>query len=64
MDHRREELERKRAKLAELRRQREERKRAAMQAREQQQQQPQTVSTEFLLMPLGVGQLQSLNSNH
>ncbi|KAJ2083481.1 hypothetical protein H4R24_000754 [Coemansia sp. RSA 988] len=38
MDHRREELEKKRAKLAELRRQREERKRAAMQAREQQQQ--------------------------
>ncbi|KAJ2617769.1 hypothetical protein H4S08_000149 [Coemansia sp. RSA 1365] len=37
MDHRREELEKKRAKLAELRRQREERKRAAMQAREQQQ---------------------------
>ncbi|KAJ1832011.1 hypothetical protein LPJ63_003863 [Coemansia sp. RSA 2711] len=36
MDHRREELEKKRAKLAELRRQREERKRAAVQAREQQ----------------------------
>ncbi|KAJ1646537.1 hypothetical protein LPJ64_001988 [Coemansia asiatica] len=36
MDHRREELERKREKLAELRRQREERKRQAMQAREQQ----------------------------
>ncbi|KAJ2806480.1 hypothetical protein H4R21_000852 [Coemansia helicoidea] len=36
MDHRREELERKRAKLAELRRQREERKQAAMQSREQQ----------------------------
>ncbi|KAJ2412905.1 hypothetical protein GGF47_005994, partial [Coemansia sp. RSA 2524] len=35
MDHRREELEKKRAKLAELRRQREERKRAAVQAREQ-----------------------------
>ncbi|KAJ2802064.1 hypothetical protein H4R20_003423, partial [Coemansia guatemalensis] len=39
MDHRREELEKKRAKLAELRRQREERKRAAMQTREQQQHQ-------------------------
>ncbi|KAJ2599317.1 hypothetical protein EV177_007359, partial [Coemansia sp. RSA 1804] len=39
MDHRREELEKKRAKLAELRRQREERKRTAMQVREQQQQQ-------------------------
>ncbi|KAJ2352194.1 hypothetical protein GGF43_003821, partial [Coemansia sp. RSA 2618] len=35
MDHRREELEKKRAKLAELRRQREERKRATVQAREQ-----------------------------
>ncbi|KAJ2659929.1 hypothetical protein IWW48_003224 [Coemansia sp. RSA 1200] len=41
MDHRREELEKKRAKLAELRRQREERKRTAMQVREQQQQQQQ-----------------------
>ncbi|KAJ1958404.1 hypothetical protein GGI12_004744 [Dipsacomyces acuminosporus] len=37
MEHRKEELERKRAKLAELRRQREERKRAALQSREQQQ---------------------------
>ncbi|KAJ1801157.1 hypothetical protein LPJ59_000514 [Coemansia sp. RSA 2399] len=36
MDHRREELEKKRAKLAELRRQREERKRTVMQPREQQ----------------------------
>ncbi|KAJ1666344.1 hypothetical protein IW140_001073 [Coemansia sp. RSA 1813] len=36
MDHRREELEKKRAKLAELRRQREERKRTVMQLREQQ----------------------------
>ncbi|KAJ2781903.1 hypothetical protein H4R18_002609 [Coemansia javaensis] len=47
MDHRREELEKKRAKLAELRRQREERKRAATQAREQppQQQQQQSSSS-------------------
>ncbi|KAJ2902241.1 hypothetical protein GGI21_004582, partial [Coemansia aciculifera] len=36
MDHRKEELEKKRAKLAELRRQREERKRVTMQTQEQQ----------------------------
>ncbi|KAJ2741988.1 hypothetical protein H4S06_005796, partial [Coemansia sp. BCRC 34490] len=47
MDHRREELEKKRAKLAELRRQREERKRTAMQVREQQQQQQTSVSEQL-----------------